>query len=221
MPVYCTTPREAFRVAPGSRTLVSWFEKPESCFRFVGATSDIARREGWYLRHWQTIGFYVNSDTGETCRPVVYQMVAKRGATRYLAGISDAYNGNDDGSGPAMLCLDTVYTELRDAANEALRIAELYADEAREYDEAWSDGSLAADYQREAIDHRRRFLETALELRQLRKVVYPSQFPSVCAEMRATMRAILDDMREAREKVAELREKWRWRKDAFNEGFGA
>jgi len=126
-----------------------WIEKPESHFRFKGATSELARAEGWRAREWDTQGYYMDTFEHEYTRPVVYQLSAKDGAPRYIAGGHDAFNGSKDGRGAAYLALE-VFGDLIAAANAAQTIAERYAQEAREYDESYQRGARAGELLKEA-----------------------------------------------------------------------
>lgn len=111
-----------------------WHESPEVPFRFVGLAHKLARLG----RH---TGWYMDPDCmGEVARGVVYQLPHGRG---FLAGIADPYNADDTGRGPAMLQCDNagfvqkfnVYNTAEDAARVADRLAEIYAEREREYQE--------------------------------------------------------------------------------------
>lgn len=202
-----------------------WIEKPESAFRFVGATSDIARREGWNHRAWDTLGYYVDSFQSDSTRPVVYQLTGHDGKPRYIAGGSDAFNADKDGRGPAYLELES-YDDLRAACKAAEQIAETYAESAREYDEAYQAGGQARESIDEARQLRRDALELCAERRALRAIVPAEQFPAACGSIASDIREAWRKSRKALKRAAELREQYAGtytgadNREAFNEAFG-
>ncbi len=153
--------------------------------RFVGAADTILTR----LRHK---GWYVNGNHDETLVGVVYRLPSGRG---FLAGFSDPWNGEKDGSGPCNLEF-SVYETAEDAARVADRLAECAGERYREdslkqdaeyrLEEALGDAEKARDEIRELVAGIR---ESILA-------------PSVCKTLRAQVRKLrrdyLESIREAR-----------------------
>jgi hypothetical protein len=106
-----------------------WHESPETPFRFVGLASDCVKlgHTGWHTR---------DDDCGsELSRGVVYML----SHGRYLAAIADTQQSDKDGTGPAMIETDKagnleIYGDKESAAQAADRLAEIYAESAREED---------------------------------------------------------------------------------------
>ena len=141
-----------------------WIEKPESVgLRFVGLAHDV------YPRRIDHTGWYLDPDGwGETVSGVVYQLPARNGRARYLAGYADPWNCDSDGRGPCLLSLDIFeaepeycesgfwYDGAEDARHEAAiradEIARVMAEHEREYQEAWRAGQEARSLASAATD---------------------------------------------------------------------
>lgn len=137
-----------------------WIENPAAVgLRFCGLAHDLTRLDhtGWFMSE--------DGWTGETCCGVVYQLPARNGLTRFLAGYADPYQSAKDGSGPACLSLEAIESEthaaesdcgtedaMRQAARNADWCAEKRAEESREHDSAWRAGGVARDMAREAYE---------------------------------------------------------------------
>jgi hypothetical protein len=89
--------------------LVRWIEAPESRgLRFVGLQDDAARKADMRL---DATGYYLDNDGGETVSGVVYQLPARKGRTRFLAGYADPHNCDKEGRGPACLAVEMFESE--------------------------------------------------------------------------------------------------------------
>lgn len=108
----------------GTRTFARWHESPSSVFRFVGKAHDIIR-----LRH---TGWFLDQEfQEETTHGLVFML----SHNRFLAAGSDGVSGNDDA---AYFETDeagnpVIYDDKEDAARNADRLAELYAEAESEY----------------------------------------------------------------------------------------
>jgi hypothetical protein len=142
-------------------------------------------RAGLRLVETCKTGWYLDSDGSEVVHGVVYQMTAKRGRARYLAGYADPRN-----YGAALLHLEIYrrddWTETqryygrpsetyrcdgndaakRDAIAAADSIAENLAERERERQYAYDSGATFRDARRELLEQGRELLELARELRQ-------------------------------------------------------
>jgi len=187
--------------------------------------SDIARREGWRGRERDITGYYMDSDCFETVKPVVYQLSAHNGRTRYLAGGNDPYNGAADGSGPAWLSLE-IFEELRDAASEVHRLCELYADEARAHSDAYSAGAMAGAAVREAESYRPEALALCAEIRKAKRglawgTCTESDFENICELARERIAEIREAIEGARAAREQARDEWRHHADSFADGLAS
>lgn len=224
----------ATRAAYGARAM-RWVELPATCgLRFVGYASDIVTRlpTGYYLDAFCEL---------ETVRGVVYQLPARNGVARFVAGIDDPYNTAADDGGAAYISLEIYESEpcrdawetdaadldaCRDAASAADGIAERYAEDAREYDTAWQAGNQARDKSEEIRTLKAELRETLRERRELKED--PARGKALSIVELAAWCAI-DNIQQARTEIDELRsgdhgdlifypdERL---SAAFNEGFG-
>ena len=141
-----------------------WCENPP--FRLVGFASDLVRMDH--------TGHYCDSDgEGDIARGVVYQMTAKNGRARYVSAIADPCN-----DGMAALCLDGIETAAdssedaaeqakRDAANFADDLAARYAEHERDWQEAYRQGSSAAELAKESTAAGKAWVRAIRDLRAL------------------------------------------------------
>lgn len=148
-------------------TFARWHESPETPFRFVGLASDCAKlgHTGWYTR---------SDDCGsDPSRGAVYMLPHGR----YLAAIADPYQSAKDGSGPAMIETDKagnpeIYCDKESAAQAADRLADIYAESAREDD---------------------RVFQRVKELEEER-----DEAESTLDELRSDARGLLEEIRESK-----------------------
>lgn len=186
-----------------------WIENPADCgLRFVGYADECSgavTHTGWYLDH--------DGHTGESVRGVVYQLPAKNGRPRFVAGYADPFN-----DGPVCLSFDDVVEGERDsysnyakdnpeamtAASWADSIAESYADNEKDYREAFDKAQICEDCDSRLSVIRAQVLEIIRELKKFRS-------PSACAltrdELSACMNAIEERLQELLSERSELQRK--------------
>lgn len=201
----------------GSSTM-RFVERPDRMgVRFVDYADKINRwlhHEGWFLDP---------DDMGETVRGAVFQLPAKGGQERYLAGFQDPF-GNDAASIEV-----AVYDTKEEAARAADRLAEVYAEKEREYREAWNAGNRARALDEEVKETRAQLLALLREMKAARRTA--SDTPTICAILRQDVQRLLAAISMARAHRDELRDSynyasgWYYRRDelqaAFAEGYGS
>lgn len=195
---------------------------PESFgLRLVGRViADCGGRNGIWDSRGVT-GWYDNPH-GESYRDgsgliygLVYQLPARRGASRFVA----AYQNGCNDSG-ALIDFGTIYESepggtwgsaqdddaARDAARAADSMAKSVAEAEREYKTAWQAGSLWNDCQTRASDARAAMLEILRERRaaMASPAFTDSKFFALCDAIRARVSDLLQELRDAREQAREL-----------------
>src|SRR6218665_522009 len=141
-----------------------WVERPgDAGLRFVGFADELtgARHTGWYADSTEGASGYLY-------RGAVYQLPAHRGRARYVSAYASSLN-----EGPAAIAFGEIfigepgfseadadhYCAHRDASRWADRIAEIEAEKARDWDEAWQAGAKWRDLGDEVAATRRDALE--------------------------------------------------------------
>lgn len=196
-----------------------WIERPEDRgLRFVGLAHDAAPANYAYscpaVDHR---GWYLDGEQFETVAGVVYQLPARDGRARYLAGYADPWNCDKAGRGPACLSLEIIESAdcrgdesanmaaLREAARAADGIAERFAEESREIAEARDAGRAAREAAAEALEHGRALVTACRDARDLWRLRHG--LPALPAHMaRAALRKTLETVRALRETYADARE---------------
>lgn len=172
---------------PANKDGARWVERPNlGGLRFVGFADELTDSRtikcGWYL--------HPNGEPGECARGVVYQLPARAGESLLIPGLQlgewtrkgwqeqSTLGTVKQWQVPALLWFkDRIYGErgeaeevqqrdsnlLREAARAADRLAEVYAERAREDNEAWQAG---ADW-RESVSEARRLRKEARSLAKL------------------------------------------------------
>jgi hypothetical protein len=190
-------------------------EHPGELWRFTGTAHDIARAEGYY-RSIDHTGWYTRfEDYNEKTCGVVFQLPARNGKPRYVAGFSDPANKINERSS-ASVSFDQFYDDKMDAARAADRLAELMAEESCEYDEAWQAGSHYADLAREVATLRKEALELIQEAKQAAGIMR-NAFPALCSAIRASIQGTLAEIQELRKERAKLLDEF-GRHEGFAEG---
>lgn len=162
---------------------MAYVEKPESAgLRHVGnVEAECGGRNGYFSKRdscgWYTDphGFTYRDGTG-LCWGVVYQLPARDGKARFVAGYQ--FGGTDDGP-----CIDfgTIYEEdrragyysedaadldaARDAAYAADSMAQRAAEDERDYQTAWQAGSRYSDCLEELAENRKTVLQTIRDMK--------------------------------------------------------
>lgn len=109
-----------------------WIEYPQDGLRFEGYADEVCRG----IEH---TGWYCDPEYGcesDTLRGVVYQLPARKGQPRYLAGYIDTVNDHTD----ALLSFDALFEEPEEAARAGDRLAEIVAEKERDYRTVWNAG---------------------------------------------------------------------------------
>lgn len=181
-----TIDRAAIIGAP-TKDGLRWCEAPAAFgLRFVGWADELARginHSGWYGDD--------DGENGQTYRGAVYQLAARKGRPRYVAGYREGELGHhskewSDLSGVEAANLDlgriflgdpdidarspyggTDCDGARKAAYAADRLAEREAESAREYNRAWQAGARYADLGAALNDARKKALRLLLERRTI------------------------------------------------------
>lgn len=203
-----------------------WYEDSALAgLRRVGTSDEIGVTDhrGWYMDP---------RGAGETVRGVVYQLPARNGRARYLAGYDDPF-----GNGGAFLACELFEDDdheaaKREAAQRGGAIAERMAADERERAEAYEAGAAARELAREAHEAGKAWVATLRKLRQHLKTRHAlGMFGVTSDETRRVIRSYVNAARgncisyqDALEKAREAREDigaWAWRKhgDAIREGY--
>lgn len=133
-----------------------WIENPEACgLRFVGLSHNVGKA-GYAYTHDAVnhTGWFLSDLQDETVSGVVYQVSGRKGRARYVAGYADPWNTDSEGHGPAFLDLSMIHETirdcsydpspgLRDAAQLGDRMAEIFAEKEREYQDNCDRGREA------------------------------------------------------------------------------
>jgi len=231
----------SYQNQPGERG-GRWIENPDGAgLRFVGWSDELAqtrdRHTGWFL--------YPDGDPGEVARGCVYQMPSRDGRSVYVEAIrtgEHAAEWRDIGEdGAAYVFLNTRhmgepggeeyrgpdhYGAFRDAAHGADREAELFAEEERDYQQAYAAGRRAAEYMDKAKEERDGARDLIGEFRTFCRA-HPTAFDSghlhaFRTMMRKGIRAHIRDAGRKAEKAEQLAGAWMNAgdrlADAFKEG---
>ena len=208
-----------------SRERLAYVEKPEAFgLRFVGRVTPESHggRDTWDTREscgWHTDphGDVFKDGTG-LCFGVVYQLPARDGCARFVAGYE--FGGQDGGP-----CLDlgNVYTsesarglncsyegaqghdDARDAARAADSMAERAAEREREYQTAWALGNVYAEARQEVTEARTAAL-ALLKERRAAMTEAGGRLPAICAAIRESVAGYVETIRDARERMAKALE---------------
>lgn len=173
---------------------VRWVENASRGLRLVGFADEVARRE--HSRAIEHKGWFIDDEgTGDVYRGVVYQLPS-RGAPQYVYGYADPCNGDC-----ALLCFD-VETTLLDAARAADRFAEIFAEEARDYDRASQASARCEDLAAEIKEARKRALAIGQEMRAAKRQNIIA--PTICASMRREIASLYRGIQKARKEIASL-----------------
>lgn len=176
--------------ASGGCTL-RWSENPDSFSELKGRADEII-----WLKHF---GWYVDAYQHETQFGLVREVKTKNGP-RYLACISDPWNGGKDGSGPCRIeCRDNglpYWYECReDAARNADNAAESSAEEMRE----WSEQADERQQSEEKADEARKEIAgLRTKARSLVEGIRQSTLaPSLCTHLREELKRIREESADA------------------------
>lgn len=201
---------------------LAYIDKPESFgLRHVGNVEAESHGGRDAFSNRDSCGWYTDPH-GDVFRDgtglvwgVVYQLPARNGCARFVAGYE--FGGQDGGP-----CLDlgNVYTsesarglncsyegaqghdDARDAARAADSMAERAAEREREYQTAWQCGRAYDDARQEA----RTAALALLKERRAAMARAAGNLPAICAAIRASVQGHVETIREARETMAKALE---------------
>lgn len=213
--------------------------------RHVGnVEAECGGRNGFWSRR-DSCGWYSDNDQNETIYGVVYQLPARDGKARFVAG----YASNDDCDGLPTLDFGTIYSEnmrgdfynesavdleaARDAARAADSMAQSAAEAEREYQAAWQAGSQFAERAETIAANRKAALELLAERRRAATAGKGEAFQAICGAIRDKVESLLAEITAARAERKKLKagdyiSEWlpgfysgdKRLKSAFNEGAG-
>ncbi len=233
---------EAWPLTAGhSPTMLRHAENPEHVgLRFVGYADRVYRDAlGHSSRLIDHTGWFLDSEfQDETARGVVYQLPGRNGCARYVAGVATSCNtsaenwkaGNEAMDGASFELGAIIEAESGDddsakmeAAKQADRLAEIYAEHEREYQEAFRAGDEWRELGDSIKSDRSAILDLIAQIKEARRKLGTMTIPAVCSALLDAVRGHLDGIREAREKRKELAGAY-WdarQREAFNEAAGA
>lgn len=168
-----------------------WSENPDSFSELTGRADKILS-----LRH---SGWYVDAYQHETQFGIVREVKTAKGP-RYLACISDPWNGDKKGNGPCRIeCRDNGlpywYDDEREAARNADGAAESSAEEMREWSEQADERQQAEERADEA---RAEIAGLRTKARGLVEGIRQSTLaPAICLHLREELKRIREESAEA------------------------
>lgn len=192
-----------------------WIENTDSAgLRFAGFADEIL--------HLRNSGYCTGEYGEDVYRGAVWQLPARKGVARYIAGYKDP---NNDGA--AFVDLDVVSETKEslnlwrgqkihsfpqeqandeakhDAALRADSIAQNNAERAREYNKQWQAGARWADMADQISTMRQETLQLLAEMKVERKA-RGATAPTICATLRAAINHALRDISKLKKARAEL-----------------
>lgn len=141
------------------------------------------------------------SDTCEdiTCHGVVYQLPARNGKARYVAGYK--YSGGYYG---VTLDISKIFEgTAKEAADHADVLAKRAAEEARQFDAAFRAGDIWAEMKQE-IEITKRNIRELLADRRKARAAGLSSYDSICRTINTAVSGALSDIRQTRAEMDEL-----------------
>ena len=191
-----------------------WIENPAARGLRIRAAHDVVRLDhtGWYLDSY---------GMGDTVHGIVAILPGRNGKARAVAGYADPFN-----DGPVCIDVSEIFESdpdtyhcdaYRDASRRGDSIAERYAEQEREYHDAYDDGARARDAASDATACARRYVETVRAFRDTWRARH-TVGRRVVAMALDCMREACEDMRDARDKAREMRD-GRGTCDAWKEGY--
>lgn len=174
-----------------------WIENASNGLRIVGAAHEIkpdwrpiVDHYGWHLDPW---------GDGGTVHGSVLQLPARNGTVRYVPAIADPYARD-------CYCCDfrSVTDDLRTAIYAADDMAERYAEREREYQLEEAARMRAEELREEATALRAEHRAIVADMRALRELAPDA--PNACSALRATLRKMRADVRDALKEAAQLTE---------------
>lgn len=182
--------------------------------RFVGnVEAEPGYRNGVWSKR-KSCGWYVN-DYGETCYGVVYQLPARKGVARFVAGyaMTDCITLDLSNIFESKSATNCSYegSQGNDAAIAAAcaadSMAQNVAEEEREYQTAWQAGNQFASLGEEIARERMALLEVLKERRAAKaQGVKGEAYKAICSALTRTVRDVLDNIQKARTEREKLKD---------------
>jgi len=191
---------------PPSDRGLRWIENANKGLRFHNYCDLIARsirHTGWYM---------ADADFAETMRGVVYRLPHGRFVAGYVEGYggSKGFTPNDDGARLDMSC---TYSDELDAALAADSIAEHWAEESREYNEAWRAADDCYNKTGEIKKLRSKRIRLEMFCGVLRAIVKKKRGATIeKAALRCAMHRLescREEIKELSSEIAELERNWK------------
>lgn len=178
-----------------------WSETPEDWSELKGRADEVlesVKHRGWYLNEW-----------GDGVVFGIVRSVRMKGGRRFLAAVSDPYNGDKYGNGPALMEVHEDgsplwYDDAREAARASDQMAQQYAEREREYQEKALERFNAEEAEGEAVDTIKTARKEAREL--IAGIRESTLAPSLCQRMRREVARLREKSRGAWERLREARE---------------
>ena len=176
-------------------------ENPAAGLRIAGTAGSLAglRYSGWYADSFQD-SLYIGH---------VYQLPAKKGKPRYLAGYMESDNGGH------VIDFNSIFEDERAAVYHADNLAEIMADRARVCDEHYHAGGRAADLQNTIKEARKESRELIAAIKAA------GNFESaICKALKGSVKGLIFDYKEAKKELFNLLTEWRSEeeREAFKSG---
>ena len=174
-----------------------WSENPDSFSELIGRADKIIR-----LNH---TGWYVDAYQHESQMGIVREVKTAKGP-RYLACISDPWNGGKDGSGPCRIeCRSNGLPYWYDCKEEAARNADGAAESSAEEMREWSEQADERQQAEEKADEARGEIgKLRTKARSLVEGIRQSTLaPSLCTHLREELQRIREESAEAWETLRE------------------
>ena len=177
-----------------------WSETPETWSELKGRADEIIRLDhtGWYVDSFQD-GIQFG---------IVREVETAKGP-RYLACISEPWNGDKKGNGPCRIeCRENGLPYWYDCEREAARNADGAAEASAEEMREWSEQADERQQAEQTADEMRQTIATARsEARELIAGIRQSTLaPSLCQRMRREVTRLREKSADAWEKLREARE---------------
>lgn len=178
-----------------------WSETPEDWSELKGRADEVlesVQHRGWYLDDFQdSVAFGI------------VRSVRMRGGVRFIAAISDPFNGDKYGNGPALIEVHedgspVWYDDASEAARASDQMAQQYAEREREYQEKALERCNAEEVAGEAAETIKTARKEAREL--ITGIRESTLAPSLCQRMRREVTRLREESRDAWEKLREARE---------------
>ena len=172
-----------------------WVEQPGNGMREVGKAHELSRKHNDVSVRIDHKGWYLDNGHNETTCGIVYQLPSRGGKLLFVPAVADTWSGGDG----ALCDFGDIKDNLDDAVRASDRLAELYAEDARD-----GDAKSLAEQQIEGLTEE---IETAgQELGELLAGMRGETFPDMVS---AALRQQVADKKRRICKLAKRRKELR------------